>query len=65
LDIAAEDLPRIIAMLHSVVPTMDAASDGWRRYVAFVLNAMSTARPRKLPPASPISYTPQPDTWPS
>ena len=63
-DIVAEDLPRIIAMLHSVLPTMDTASDGWRRYVTFILNAMSTAEPSKLPPASPIVYTPQPDTWP-
>ena len=63
-DIVAEDLPRVIAMLHSVLPTMDTASDGWRRYVTFILNAMSTAEPSKLPPASPIVYTPQPDTWP-
>src|SRR5215475_15921257 len=64
-DIVAEDLPRIIAMLHSVLPTMDTTGDGWRRYVTFILNAMTTAKPSKLPPASPISYTPQPDTWPS
>jgi AcrR family transcriptional regulator len=63
-DIVAEDLPRIIAMLHSVLPTMDTSGDGWRRYVTFILNAMSTAEPSKLPPASPIVYTPQPDTWP-
>ena len=63
-DIVAEDLPRIIAMLHSVLPTMDTASDGGRRYVTVILNAMSTAEPSKLPPASPIVYTPQPDTWP-
>jgi AcrR family transcriptional regulator len=64
-DIVAEDLPRIIAMLHSVLPTMDTAGDGWRRYVTLILNAMSTGQPKKLPPASPISYTAQPDTWPS
>ncbi len=52
-DIVAEDLPRIIAMLHSVLPTMDSASDGWRRYVTFILNAMSTAAPSKLPPGKP------------
>jgi AcrR family transcriptional regulator len=63
-DIVAEDLPRIIAMLHSVLPTMDTTGDGWRRYVTFILNAMTTTKPSKLPPASPISYTPQPDTWP-
>ena len=48
-DIVAEDLPRIIAMLHSVLATMDPASDGWRRYVTFILNAMSTAEPSKVP----------------
>ena len=63
-DIVAEDLPRIIAMLHSVLPTMDPASDGWRRYLTFVLNAMTTAAKSKLPPASPLSYAPQSDTWP-
>jgi hypothetical protein len=52
-------------MLHSVLPTMDTNGDGWRRYVTFILNAMTTAKPSRLPPASPISYTPQPDTWPS
>jgi cytochrome P450 len=31
--------------------------------VTLILNAVSTAKPKKLPPASPISYTPQPDTW--
>jgi AcrR family transcriptional regulator len=64
-DIVAEDLPRIIAMLHSVLPTMDTAGYGWRRYVTLILNAISTGRPKKLPPASPISYTAEPDTWPS
>ena len=51
-------------MLHSVLPTMDLARDGWRRYVTLILNAISTAEPSTLPPASPISYTPHPDTWP-
>jgi AcrR family transcriptional regulator len=63
-DIVADDLPRIIAMLHSVLPTMDTASEGWRRYLTFILNAMTTAKPSKLPPASPISYAHQTDTWP-
>jgi hypothetical protein len=52
-DIVAEDLQRIIAMLHSVLPTMDTASDGWRRYVTFILNAMSTAEPRQAAPSEP------------
>jgi hypothetical protein len=44
---------------------MDTTGDGWRRYITFILNAMTTAKPSKLPPASPISYPPQPDTGPS
>jgi len=51
-------------MLHSVLPTMDRASDGWRRYLTFVINALTTAQPSKLPPASPLSYAKQSDTWP-
>jgi hypothetical protein len=45
-DIVAEDLPRIIARLHSVLPTLDTTGYGWRRHVTFILNAMSTATPR-------------------
>jgi len=45
-DIVAEDLPRIIGGLHSVLPTLATTGDGWRRYVTLILNAMSTATPR-------------------
>jgi hypothetical protein len=45
-DIVAEDLPRIIGGLHSVLPTLAPTGDGWRRYVTLVLNAMSTPTPR-------------------
>jgi hypothetical protein len=59
-DIVAEDFPRITAMLRSVLPTMDTTGERWHRYVTFILNAMTTAKPSEIPPASPISYTPQP-----
>lgn len=39
-DLVAEDLPRIIAMLNSVLWTMDPASDGWRRYVTLMLDSL-------------------------
>src|ERR1700742_22425 len=42
-DLVADDLPRLISMLHSVLWSMDATSDGWRRYVAMVLVAISVA----------------------
>ena len=63
-DLVAEDLPRIVAMLNGVLPTMDPASDGWRRYVLLMLDAMSTATPRRLPRAAAIQYQPRLDDWP-
>ena len=63
-DLVADDLPRIIAMLNSVLWTMDPASDGWRRYVALILDAISTATPRRLPPATALEYPQRLDGWP-
>ena len=55
-DLVADDLPRIIAMLHSVLFTMDSGSDGWRRYVALMLDAIAVDRRRSLPPAAELRY---------
>jgi AcrR family transcriptional regulator len=63
-EVAPEDLPRIIAMLHSVLPTMQPSSDGWRRYVVMILNSISTIEPRSLPGPAPVVFSPRPDTWP-
>ena len=56
-DLVTEDLPRMVAMLNSVLGTMDPASDGWRRYVALMLDAISTSKPGRLPRAVPIHYS--------
>jgi AcrR family transcriptional regulator len=63
-DLVADDLPRIIAMLNSVLWTMDPASDGWRRYVALVLDAISTKTSHRLPPAVALQYPQRLDGWP-
>jgi AcrR family transcriptional regulator len=63
-DLVPEDLPRLVAMLNGVLTTMDPDSDGWRRYVHLMLDAMSTPTPRKLPRAVAIQYQPHPDDWP-
>jgi AcrR family transcriptional regulator len=63
-DLAAEDLPRILFMLNSVLWTMDPLSEGWRRYVALILDAISTADPRKLPPPVPIRFAQSSESWP-
>jgi AcrR family transcriptional regulator len=63
-DLVAEDLPRIVMMLNSVLWTMDPASGGWHRYVALVLDAVSTAQRRELPAAVAIRYASTAESWP-
>ncbi|OBG24545.1 TetR/AcrR family transcriptional regulator [Mycobacterium sp. 852002-51057_SCH5723018] len=63
-DLVADDLPRLVAMLYSVLSTMDAHSDGWRRYVALVVDAISTIERQPLPPAAALRYTMEPNSWP-
>ncbi|MET0897841.1 MAG: helix-turn-helix domain-containing protein [Mycobacterium sp.] len=63
-DLAAEDLPRLVIMLNSVLWTMDPDGDGWRRYVVLVLDAISTAAPSALPAVVPLRMGPSPESWP-
>ena len=63
-DLVADDLPRMIAMLFSVLGTMDPVSDGWRRYVALMIDAISTSNPTKLPRAVPLQFTQTLEEWP-
>jgi AcrR family transcriptional regulator len=63
-DLVADDLPRIIAMLYSVLWTMDPADHGWRRYVAFVLDGMTTTKGRRLHRAPKLHYASPEADWP-
>ncbi len=63
-DLVADDLPRLVAMLFGVLSTMDADSDGWRRYVALVIDAISVDERRPLPPAAALRYEVGPNSWP-
>ncbi len=63
-DLVTDDLPRLVAMLFSVLSTMDAASDGWRRYVALVVDAISVNERRPLPPPAALRYAVGPNSWP-
>jgi AcrR family transcriptional regulator len=62
-DLVADDLPRIIAMLYSVLFTMESDSDGWRRYVALLVDAISTGKRGRLPRAVPLIFAPESSTW--
>lgn len=61
-DLVVDDIPRLIAMLYSVLATMDSDSDGWRRYVALIVDAISIADGQPLPPAPPLRIS-EPSTW--
>jgi AcrR family transcriptional regulator len=63
-DVVSDDLPRIVVMLNSVLWTMDLDSDGWRRYIALMLDAITTAERQPLPPATPLHYAPISSNWP-
>lgn len=63
-DLVTDDLPRLVAMLFSVLSTMDAHSDGWRRYVALVVDAISVDERHPLPPAAALRYEVGPNSWP-
>lgn len=63
-DLVTDDLPRLVAMLFSVLSTMDSDSDGWRRYVALIVDAISVDERQPLPPAATLRYTRRPDSWP-
>ncbi|MDT5092941.1 MAG: hypothetical protein QOH60_2304 [Mycobacterium sp.] len=62
-DLVDDDLPRLIAMLHSVLFTMETTGDGWRRYLALILDAISTGDRQSLPPAVPLEFAPASSTW--
>lgn len=63
-DLVADDLPRLVVMLHSVLATMDSTSDGWRRYVALILDAIGTNQRRPLPQAAALRFAPVSSSWP-
>ncbi|HEX6359363.1 helix-turn-helix domain-containing protein [Actinophytocola sp.] len=52
-DLTPEDMHRILGMLTNVLWGMPRGSDGWRRYVTLILDALSPDGASPLPPASP------------
>ena len=61
-DLVVDDVPRLMAMLYSVLPTMDSNSDGWRRYVALILDALSITERQPLPPGAALRIS-EPSSW--
>ncbi len=53
-DLAPEDLPRIMGMLVSTLWNSDPSTDGWRRYLALVVDGLCTPVPSELPAVAPL-----------
>jgi AcrR family transcriptional regulator len=53
-DLVADDMPRIALMATSVLQTVPPGSEGWRRYLLLILDALSPDVARDLPPAIPL-----------
>jgi AcrR family transcriptional regulator len=52
-DLTPEDMHRILGMLTNVLWGMPPGSDGWRRHVVLVLDALPPGSASPLPPAGP------------
>jgi AcrR family transcriptional regulator len=59
-DLVPEDTPRIVLMLVGTLPSFEPGSDGWRRYLDLVMDALtSTGTTTVLPPPMPVrDHTP-------
>ncbi|MEV6590782.1 TetR/AcrR family transcriptional regulator [Streptomyces acidicola] len=62
-DLVPEDLPRIMAMVTSVLWSMDPRTEGWRRYLGFALDGLSPTAATVQPPAAPLVRTPRTGSW--
>jgi AcrR family transcriptional regulator len=53
-DVVPDDIHRIMGMLASLLACMESEGDGWRRYVALMLDALSPIGASPLPDIAPI-----------
>lgn len=59
VDLVPEDLPRLMTMIISVLWNMDPATEGWRRYLGFILDGLSPAAATIQPPPAPTVRNPR------
>ncbi|MFI7136065.1 TetR/AcrR family transcriptional regulator [Nonomuraea sp. NPDC050153] len=62
-DLVPDDLPRIMAMLTSTLWTMDPGTDGWRRYLALMLEGLAPAATNPLPSPVTLLKGQRPGDW--
>ncbi|MFG3289092.1 TetR/AcrR family transcriptional regulator [Streptomyces sp. NPDC048179] len=59
-DLVADDVPRIVLMLVGTFPSFEPGSDGWRRYLDLLMDAIapSNTPSRLTPPQSVLNHSP-------
>ncbi|MFJ2606152.1 TetR/AcrR family transcriptional regulator [Streptomyces sp. NPDC087425] len=55
-DLVPDDVHRLMGMLIGVLWSIDPAGEGWRRYVALTLDALSPVGASPLPPVTPLAH---------
>jgi AcrR family transcriptional regulator len=54
-DLVDEDIPRILLMILGTLPSFEPNSDGWRRYLELLMDAVApTGTASPLPPPMPV-----------
>jgi AcrR family transcriptional regulator len=53
-DLDADDLPRLVVMLLSTVRMSEPGSEGWRRYLALLFDALRPESASTLPASAPL-----------
>jgi AcrR family transcriptional regulator len=62
-DLVEDDIPRIVLMLFGTLPSVAADSDGWRRYLDLMLDAL-TGETTELSSPTPVhAHQPVPAAW--
>lgn len=57
-DLTGDDIARVMGMLTNVLWGMEQGAEGWRRYLALVLDSLNPAAANPLPPAGPLQCLP-------
>jgi hypothetical protein len=62
-DLVQDDIPRLVLMLFGTLPSFAPGSDGWRRYLDLVLDALAAETTELAPPTLVHDHQPVPAAW--
>jgi AcrR family transcriptional regulator len=62
-DLVEDDIPRIVLMLFGTLPSVAPDSDGWRRYLGLMLDALTGETTQLASPTPVHAHQPVPAAW--